>query len=358
MQEVMRRLQSILKSLGLTDKEAEVYLAIYLKGSATVKDLLESLKNIYQPQLYNILSSLMRKGFIRASMSRPKVYRAINLETLFESRKILLDNLKEEAVRLAEGLRRVEEEISDEETLVSLVKGYEGLGAAVLEVLAGAQVEVCAEIPTQVLVSIADILEKLLSRGVNVYLLAFPEVPNQIISRLARYRTLKLRRSDLGSFLMVVADTKAAVYARRRFYSPRKMPIPETEVYGFYITERDLIWRLLNIFEKVWEKAEELVSWPLAPESYPKTFMWFGMGLLELEKLLSRGFRPYVEVEGRSVRSREIVKVEGWVVDVTRSTYISNFTIDSGGKRFTVGGFDAEVEDLEAIKVIIKRVGK
>ncbi len=358
MEERRKRLQSILKTLGLTDKEAEVYLAISLKGSATVKDLLESLRNIHQPQLYNILSSLMRKGFIRASMGRPKTYRAINLEALFESKKILLDNLKTEAVRLVDQLRRVEEEVRAEETLVSLVKGYEGLEAAIVEVLAGAQLEVCAELPTQVLVSIVDILEKLLSRGVNLYLLAFPEIPDHVLNRLARYRNLKLRRNNLGSFLMVSADTRVAVYARRRFYSPRKMPIPETEVYGFYITERDLIWRLLNIFEVIWREAEELISWPLAPESYPKTFLEFGMGLLELENLLSRGFKPYVEVEGRSVKSREIVNIEGWVIDVARSTYISNFTVDFGGRRVTVGGFDAEVEDLEAIKVVIKRVEK
>ena len=358
MESERKRLQSILKKLGLTDKEAEVYIAIAVKGPTTVKDLLETLESIHQPQLYNILSNLIRKGFVRASIGRPKLYSANDLEALFESRKHLLENLKIDAVKLLNKIKAVEEEIGEEEMMVSLIRGYEGLEATIIEVLAEAQVEVCAELPLQILENIIDALENLLNKGVNVYLLVFPRMSKEILERLSKYRTIKLKTNMLGNFLMVTSDTRVTIYARRRFYSPHKMPIPETEVYGFYITEKDLIWRLLNIFEKAWRTAKELISWPLSPESYPKIFLEFGMGLNELENILSKGLKPYVKIEGWFVKTREPITAQGWVVDVKRSLDVNNFTLDVDGEKLTIGGFDAEVEDVEAYKVVIERVIK
>ncbi len=356
MESKRKRLHSILKNLGLTEKEAEVYVAIYVKGSATVKELLESLRNIHQPQLYNILSSLLRKGFIRASMGRPKTYSAISLDALFESRKVLLDNLRSEAKEIIDQLKVVESEIEPEEAFVSLVRGYSGIEANVVEVFASAQTEVCAELPEKVLESSLDVIENTLSRGVNVFLLVFPKVSRRIVERLSKYKNIKLRVHKLGGFLMVTADIKNAIYARRRFYSSRKFSVPDSEVYGFFISEKDLIWRLLSIWETSWRASEEVISWPLAPQSYPKVFLEFGLSVYELEDLFRKGYYPYVSVEGRFVRSREPVKLKGFVVDVKRTTDIWNFTLDTGEEKFTVGGFDAEVEDIEANKVIIEKV--
>lgn len=75
-----------LQELGLTKREAEVYLAILMKNGATVKDLLETL-DVHQPQLYNIIQSLIRKGFIRASAGRPRVYTANDITALIDVQK-------------------------------------------------------------------------------------------------------------------------------------------------------------------------------------------------------------------------------------------------------------------------------
>jgi sugar-specific transcriptional regulator TrmB len=59
-----------LTMMGLTNREAEVFLVIAEKGETSVKDILE-LVDVHQPQLYNILSSLIRREFIKVSSSRP-----------------------------------------------------------------------------------------------------------------------------------------------------------------------------------------------------------------------------------------------------------------------------------------------
>ena len=353
------RLQSILKRLGLTEKEAEVYVAIATRGSATAKDLLNTLERIHQPQLYNIISSLVRKGFVRVSMGRPKVYAANDLEAIFEVRKKVLESLKREALSLLSTIRSLEKDMGEEKSQVFLVRGREGLEATVLEVLSSSKVEVCAELPTEMALKVADTVEALLQRGVNVYMIVFPEVPKGLAARLAKYSNIALKRDKLGNFLFVSADFKVAVYARRRFFGPRKRPVPESEVYGFFISERDLIWRLISTFENTWRKTSEPVIYrPPSPDAYPKVFIEYGILLDELEELLRRGYRPYVHVEGLSVGTREPVILEGYVVRVNKTDHISNFTLVADGEELTVGGFDAEVEDIEAFKVIIERAGK
>jgi len=356
MDERLSKLEELTKYLGLTDKEAEVYAAIYVMGSATVKDLLEALQSIHQPQLYNILSSLQRKGFIRVSMGRPKRYTAVNLDALVETRKARLDSLLREASRVAEEVRRLKGEVGEGEAYVYMVKGFSGITASVIETFTSAESEVCAELPLSVAEEVLGIIESTLKRGVTVYLLVFPRASGELVSRLSGYGNLKLKEYMLGSFLLAEADIGRAVYARRRFYSTRKQPVPDSEVYGFYIAERDLIWRLLTIWESLWHESKTLVTWPLEPSSYPKRFLEFGLAVHEVEELLRRGYTPYVYVRGAYVRSREPVELEGPVVAVRRSPHIWNFTVRVDGEDITVGGNDAEIEDVEAEETVIKEL--
>ncbi|WP_075056618.1 TrmB family transcriptional regulator [Thermogymnomonas acidicola] len=70
--------RSILIDLGLTENEADVYLSLIEHGSMSAGDMLRNL-NLRQPQLYDITSSLERKGFINAvEGGRPKRFEAIS----------------------------------------------------------------------------------------------------------------------------------------------------------------------------------------------------------------------------------------------------------------------------------------
>ncbi len=349
------KIKDILSELGLTKREAEIYLTIALRGSATVKDLLEAL-DIHQPQLYNILSSLMRKGFLRVSMGRPKVYIANSIDSLIESKKFHLDILREEMEHAINELRALQREVEESETYVSITRGFNGIMTSIIEVLSSARYEVCTEMPLDVLRRGVDVFITALERGVNMYMLVFPHIPPDMVSRFKRFSNIRLRESKLGNFLLAVSDMDSAIYARRRFFSPYKPPVPAQEIYGYVIREKDLIWRLLNIFERTWRNSREIHSWSLDPKSYPKVFLEFGMALNEVEALLERGYKPIVEVEGRDVKQRRNLKLRGIVVSVNRSIDINNFILESEEGRFSVGGFDAEVEDIEAQKVVIKKV--
>ncbi|ASJ14289.1 TrmB family transcriptional regulator [Thermococcus radiotolerans] len=342
-----------LQELGLTKREAEVYLTILIKDGATVKELLEAL-DIHQPQLYNIIQSLIRKGFIRASAGRPRVYTASDIGALIDIQKMKFDLLRSV---LQEELMKIKGRTGEEGPYISLVRSLEGVLASVIEIINSAEVEIRAELPYPVFKELKPYLLGALQRGVNLYLLVYPSIGTP--EEFERFRDqVKIRTFELGNFLLVISDLSSAVYSKRRFFSVHKLPISSNEIYGYVIQEKDLLLRLLNIHNNLWLKSKEVMGWISRPELYPKVFIEFSMALNELETLLKLGYTPVVTVEGRDVKSGYPVSITGNVRSINRFGIVSNFVLESENGTFTVGGFDAEVEDIEAQRVVIKEIKK
>lgn len=342
-----------LQELGLTKREAEVYLAILMKDGATVKELLEAL-DIHQPQLYNIIQSLIRKGFIRASAGRPRVYTASDISALIDVQKMKFDMIKN---ILQEELTKIKGRAEEEEPYISLVRSLDGVLASIIEVINSAEVEIIAELPHPIFRELKPHFLGALQRGVNLYLLVYPSSSG--FEEFERFKdNVKIRTFKLGNFLLVISDLSSAVYSKRRFFSVHKIPLSGNEVYGYVIHEKDLLLRLLNIHNNLWLKSKEVMGWVPRPEIYPKEFIEFSMALNELGMLLKLGYTPIVRVEGREVKNGYPVSLTGRVRSINRFGVISNFVLECDEGTFTVGGFDAEVEDIEAQRIVIERTEK
>ncbi|AFK23076.1 TrmB family transcriptional regulator [Pyrococcus sp. ST04] len=341
-----------LQELGLTKREAEVYVTIWSKGGATVKDLLDTL-DVHQPQLYNIIQSLIRKGFIKASAGRPRVYTAVDIGAIIDVQKMKLDSLKSSLVKELEYLKTVS---SNEEPYISIIRSLEGIIAGIIEVINSSEIELRLEVPYQIFKKVEDYILNAVRRGVNVYVLVYPEKVAFHDDFKKHSTNVRIRVSELGNFLLVIGDLSKAIYSKRRFFSPTKLPPSSTEIYGYEIHEKDLLLRLLNIHNVLWRKAKEVIGWKPGTDVYPKDFLEFSLVLDELESLLRMGYSPYVTVEGRDVREGTPIKLFGRVRGINKSEIISNFVLETEEGVFSVGGFDAEVEDIEAQKVTIERV--
>lgn len=262
-----------------------------------------------------------------------------------------LDSLKR---ILQEELGKIREN-EGEEPYISYVRSLEGVLASAIETINSAEVEIRAELPYQIYKELSPYFVSALRRGINLYLLVYPTTKSFI--ELADFKNqIKVKTSELGNFLLIISDLHRAVYSKRRFFTIHKLPISENEVYGYIIHEKDLLLRLLNIHNNLWVKAKEIIGWIPGPEVYPKTFIDFSMALNELEALLRLGYTPIVRVLGRDVKSEYPIEVSGRVRAVNRIGIVSNFILESNEGTFTVGGFDAEIEDIEAQRVIIEKV--
>jgi len=72
-----------LQTLGLTNKEAEVYYILATEGPLTAEKISKRVK-VYYPAIYRTLESLLNKGWIESSSDRPKLYRAKSIEIAAE----------------------------------------------------------------------------------------------------------------------------------------------------------------------------------------------------------------------------------------------------------------------------------
>jgi sugar-specific transcriptional regulator TrmB len=342
-----------LQELGLTKREAEVYLTIWIKKSATVKDLLDSL-DVHQPQLYNIIQSLIRKGFVRASAGRPRVYIASDITSLIDVQKMKLDILKR---TLEEELKKIRSRSEEEGPYISIVRSLDGIISSVIETINSAEVEIRAELPYSIFKELKPYFLSALQRGVNLYLLVYPGLGTFSEFELFKDQ-VKIKTSELGNFLLIISDLSVGVYSRRRFFSTNKSPVSNSEIYGYVVQEKDLFLRLLNIHNNLWLKAKDVLCWQPRPEIYPKTFIEFSMALEEIRTLLKLKYTPIVSVEGRDVKEGLPIKIRGKVRSVNKLGIISNFVLETNEGTMTVGGFDAEVEDIEAQRITIEKVEK
>lgn len=343
----------LLTRLGLTKREAEVYLAILYKGKASAGDLLETV-DVHQPQLYDILSGLSRKGFIQVASGRPKMYVANDPISVVESLQIELNRIKKTIGTFLNGIRRAEEAPS-----VTLTRSVIGLLSSIIESIHNSKTEVCGELPIYLLDVLKEHICNAMEKGVNFYLLVFPRVNKELVEYFSSLKQrIFLKTTRRGDFVLLSSDTYIAVYSRRTFFSKGVPRLHESEVYGYVIKEKDLIWRLLDIYGKSWREAATILRWETSPSSYPRTFLNFLLAFVEIEEVLRKGFKPKVTVEGKFVENGDSVTIRGTATHTRISERTSTIVVMTDEGTYTVGGFDAEEEDIEAQRITIEEIVK
>ncbi|WP_258083872.1 TrmB family transcriptional regulator [Thermococcus thermotolerans] len=66
-----KEIKSLLKELGLNEYEVRAYLTLIRNGPLTAGEL-ATLSKVPQPRIYDVIRTLMAKGFVTTSQGRPK----------------------------------------------------------------------------------------------------------------------------------------------------------------------------------------------------------------------------------------------------------------------------------------------
>jgi sugar-specific transcriptional regulator TrmB len=74
------KIVEVLKSLGLSEYESKALIALLSKGALTAKEVAE-VSNIPRTSVYDVMNSLLSKGFIQAS-GKPLRFKALNSEEI------------------------------------------------------------------------------------------------------------------------------------------------------------------------------------------------------------------------------------------------------------------------------------
>ncbi len=193
------RLTEILKSLGMRDTEAIIYLILLKKPGISVSELAKETK-LTRQRVYDILEDLGERGLVYVSTQRPKKFFAVSPEVatsilIREMEKRLYDllRLREEFVHIVRSIgyeKRVANHISYE------VTGRRALVGAVKDIISRSKRNLTIAATKNETMRLVyeykpEILEAF-ERGVEIYLLtAIKEIPSEILDFLSKIATIE-----------------------------------------------------------------------------------------------------------------------------------------------------------------------
>ena len=127
--------EKYLKEIGLSEKEAEVYLALLQGDNFSILDLAKKTK-INRTTIYPVIKSLAEKGLVSETVTNSKTsYQAESperLETYLERQKILLDENTKKIKDIIPQLKSVQREMG-ERPVVKYFEGREGIISGIEE---------------------------------------------------------------------------------------------------------------------------------------------------------------------------------------------------------------------------------
>ena len=339
-----------LAELGLTRRESYVYVLLLRRGPSAVSEMLEHI-NVHQPQLYNILKNLIRKGFVKVIDGRPKMYAANDPEVIVERKEAELRKCRKLIKELAK------ERNEQKESAVWVARNREGLIRNAIEMIKRSKNELYVELPTHLADQLVESVADAIRRGVRVYLLFFPRAPSPVVKTLSNAgRNLNVKEKALGQFFLLISDMSSCIYAPRRYFVGGR---GGEDVYAVLFKEREMAFFFMHHFFEAWRRARTVLAEELIPSLYPRTFTSHRMAVDEILRLMNKGFKVVVEVEGKEVRGDRKLRLSGEVDSVTVTSEVVNFTLRvRKGEEVKVGGYNSEVEDVESEKITIVRVSK
>lgn len=335
---------SLLQDAGLTENEAVVYRFLVENGAATTKDLLRKLR-FRQPQVYDITTALERKHFLNVLETRPKKFIPESIEAILDQRlKDLKDNrevlLKWAATGNGDGTKQ---------PAMWMSRNWESFLNNTASVILKSKRSLCMEATPGIVGEFQSAIAERDGGDMDSVLMVYGVERRKYESEfLKRDRKLfgEIRYVKPGQFFAVIGGLGAATFM------PRAVTLrPVQERYGYVFKDSDVSWFLTHSFFTAWYKAERIYR---SRPKFPKRYALQRLAVSDLLILGEEGREGITATVGGSFRKGgQKVELSGTVTGVVANDDVVNFTIESEGKRYVVGGYDAIMEDVVADWIVI-----
>jgi sugar-specific transcriptional regulator TrmB len=193
------RVIDCLKSLGLTNYEARVYIALLTVASATASEIHE-ISGVPRASVYTVIDQLLNKGLVSVSQSAPKRFAAFPPEDAIAR---LMDHIENDAQYTRDSLSSMYRERTSPESgyeeLIWNIYGIENIKKRLITLICGAEQEIRIIAHPKILTS--DIKHKLTSvanhvnveiitphwagespspKKMNIYFIKYPDIPQEM----------------------------------------------------------------------------------------------------------------------------------------------------------------------------------
>ncbi|AHC52507.1 hypothetical protein SUSAZ_05525 [Sulfolobus acidocaldarius SUSAZ] len=330
--------------LGISKKEALVFAYLTYKGGATAKEMISDLY-IHQPQLYNILLSLERKGLIYVQNSKPKFYIPARLNIVLE--KIDQEQTKRKHVIL-EQMKKLETNHRKSQGMMWMTKSTENVLNNCISVITGTKNELYVEIPNNYLQKLISYIIKVAESGVKTYLNIYPNVDEFLVNKLLESKVMEVKVHSLGHFFLVSADAEESVFM------PRVMSLSTNpNIYSYVFRDSTMSLFFIHYYFEGWRTSRTVYRKAVTQSDFPMIFSAHRFATWEIMKAKEQGLRLKVKVDGVITRTGENVELFGYPNNVNISSEVINFELveERSGRSYLIGGDNALVEDVSAEKI-------
>ncbi len=247
-----------LEKLGLSAKEAKVYVALLELGEATAQQL--SLKSeINRATTYVILENLLKRGFVKSLSKKKKTYFLIQsprqLLNFLEDEKKSLDNKIDLAKDLMKDLENLEK-LTKEKTKVKFFEGKKG----------------AALIQQDIIKSKAKSIDNIFN--INMVLEIFPLQPDdhrtKIIKKKIKNRSIVIYdpKEPIPKYPVCAGEERKYLpsdrfpfYADMAFYKNKAAIVSlKDNLTGVIIENKSIVEGLKFLFDLAWQGAEKYQS--------------------------------------------------------------------------------------------------
>lgn len=313
-----------LARLGFSKYEIDFYLALLINGPLTSVEVVKR-SGIPHSRIYDVAKRLSEKGLIEIVNSRPRLFKPVDprvaVQAYIEREKMRLEST---GTSLLQHLEKI-------------IGGHRGdfynTSWVVESKFSELLVPNIREAKHQLMISsysdmVDGVLDEVLwaaSRGVNVTLVLYgvPQGKDRLVSQGVEVYVRKV-----PSLLMLVVDASASIIGDKNIN------------YSIYSRDPVLVRAFMDLYHDSMVRHSE-------PIYVPPVLKGRFYSIWSIIHRVRGGER--VVVEGRSIKSGRLVRVEGTVKDKVVDDGVATLILETDKGEVRVGGMGARFEDIEAM---------
>ncbi|RBI63376.1 TrmB family transcriptional regulator [halophilic archaeon] len=349
-------LRETLENTGLTQYEADAYIAVLELGSAPATEIADSC-DVPQARIYDVLRNLETEGFV-------ETYQKGSLHARAHEPNEILDELTSYAETVNEAAAEIQERWERptvENHRVSVLKPLSSIFDRAEEAIASAENEVQLALTPDQFDRLRDGLEAACERDVVVKLVLTPESEGDVTVERREFDfdgvATEVRYRDMPTPFLVLADRMRVCFA------PEK-PLHPAHEYGVLVND----YSLSRIFD--WYFGTALWwYWPTIhsarDDTLPRTYTSIRECIRDVDRYVD-DHEVVVTVYGKERTTDADVELTGRVVDVDYAggdlgsplldSFIEEATIwlETPEETYEVGGWGALFEPIEGRRFVVE----
>ncbi len=344
----LKGLQENLMKFGLLKYEALVYTTLLMRGPSTASEIVGA-SGLPQPRLYDVVSSLERKGLIESQGRRRKKYWSVDPDVALPRFFGRFEGAYKEALEASRGLYK-KASAPVEKPSVWIVRGKENVLSKMADMIKGSKIEVWAALPDLLAEQWGKRFLDRSSSGVSVSLVVHP-FGKSIENFGQMAESISIRVRGIAGTSMMVVDNRRCMICSSKMLSPEH---PSELCYGIFIEENSELTQVINdfFFFTLWQPSKPANGVPVRKTA---SFVNVCTAVEYLEALRKLGKKAKISVRGKLLKTGGPVQISGPVETtlLERGGFRTVRVRTKDGELMKVGSLGATLEDVEAEKIVI-----